>query len=93
VSEECNAIAFGILSACHEKMGFVILLIATALLAQQTHNQYESLNAPGFRSEAPRAIYGDWDVVVSGNSICMDLQGIATRACTAGDPMIMLLSP
>ena len=30
--------------------------------------------------------------VVSGNSICMDLQGIADGACTTGDPMIMLRS-
>jgi hypothetical protein len=30
--------------------------------------------------------------VVSGNSICIDLQGIADRARTAGDPVIMLLS-
>ena len=32
------------------------------------------------------------DVVVSEKSICMDLQGIADRACTAGDPVIMLRS-
>ena len=31
--------------------------------------------------------------VVSEKSICMDLQGIVDKACTASDPMIMLSSP
>jgi len=31
-------------------------------------------------------------VVVSGNSICMDLQGIADGACTAGDPVMVIMS-
>jgi len=30
------------------------------------------------------------DRVVSRKSICMDLQGIVDRACTASDPVIML---
>ena len=30
--------------------------------------------------------------VVSGNSICMDLQGIADGACTAGDPVMVIMS-
>jgi len=32
------------------------------------------------------------DPVASGKSICMDLQGVVDRACTAGDPMILLRS-
>jgi len=30
--------------------------------------------------------------IVSGKSICIELQGISDRGCTAGDPVIMLLS-
>jgi hypothetical protein len=39
------------------------LLIATAALAQQTHNQYEPPNAPGAGQRLLAQFTGDWDVV------------------------------
>ena len=39
------------------------LLIATAALAQQTHNQYEPPNAPGAGQKLLAQFAGDWDVV------------------------------
>jgi hypothetical protein len=38
-------------------------LIATAALAQQTHNQYEPPNAPGDGQKLLAQFVGDWDVV------------------------------
>ena len=40
-----------------------ILLIATAAVAQQTHNQYEPPNAPGAGQKLLAQFAGDWDVV------------------------------
>ena len=39
------------------------LLIATAAVAQQTHNQYEPPNTPGAGQELLSRFAGDWDVV------------------------------
>jgi hypothetical protein len=39
------------------------LLIATAAVAQQTHNQYEAPNAPGAGQRLLAQFVGDWDVV------------------------------
>jgi len=41
----------------------VIFLIATAVAAQQTHNQYEPANAPGAGQKLLAQMAGDWDVV------------------------------
>src|ERR1700735_2566889 len=41
------------------------LLIATAVVAQQTHNQYEPPNAPGAGQKLLAQFAGDWDVVKS----------------------------
>jgi hypothetical protein len=53
--------------ACHpramRKWISAILLIATALLAQQTHNQYEPPNGPGAGQKLLTQFAGDWDVV------------------------------
>ncbi|MGB6383868.1 MAG: DUF1579 family protein [Terriglobales bacterium] len=40
-----------------------ILLIATAAVAQQTHNQYEPPNTPGAGQKLLAQFAGDWDVV------------------------------
>lgn len=40
-----------------------ILLIATALAAQQTHSQYEPPNAPGAGQALLAQFAGDWDMV------------------------------
>lgn len=40
-----------------------IFLVATAALAQQTHNQYEPANAPGAGQKLLAQFAGDWDVV------------------------------
>lgn len=37
------------------------LLLTTAALAQQTHNQYEPLNAPGAGQKLLEQMAGDWD--------------------------------
>jgi len=39
------------------------LLIATAAVAQPTHNQYEPPNAPGAGQKLLAQFTGDWDVV------------------------------
>jgi hypothetical protein len=39
------------------------LLIATAAVAQQTHNQYEPPNVPGAGQKLLAKFMGDWDVV------------------------------
>ncbi|QNI33414.1 hypothetical protein H7849_05535 [Alloacidobacterium dinghuense] len=39
------------------------LLIATAAVAQQIHNEYESPNAPGAGQKQLAQFAGDWDVV------------------------------
>jgi hypothetical protein len=39
------------------------LLIATAVVAQQTHNQYEPPNAPGAGQRLLAQFAGDWDIV------------------------------
>jgi Protein of unknown function (DUF1579) len=41
----------------------VILLTATAAVAQQTHRQYEAPNAPGPGQKLLAKFAGDWDVV------------------------------
>jgi hypothetical protein len=41
----------------------VILLIGTAAAAQQTHNRYEPLNAPGAGQKLLAQFVGEWDVV------------------------------
>jgi hypothetical protein len=40
-----------------------ILLVASAAVAQQTHNQYEPPNAPGAGQRLLGQFTGDWDVV------------------------------
>ncbi|HTS07876.1 MAG TPA: DUF1579 family protein [Candidatus Eisenbacteria bacterium] len=44
---------------------FTLLLLATAAVAQQTHNQYEPANAPGAGQKLLAQFAGDWDVVKS----------------------------
>jgi hypothetical protein len=39
------------------------LLIVTAAVAQQTHNEYEPPNAPGAGQRLLAQFTGDWDVV------------------------------
>jgi hypothetical protein len=45
------------------RWGLVILFVATVLLAQQTHNQYEPPNAPGAGQKLLVQFAGAWDVV------------------------------
>src|SRR5579885_2857899 len=40
-----------------------IMLLASATVAQQTHNQYEPQNAPGTGQKLLAQFAGDWDVV------------------------------
>jgi hypothetical protein len=40
-----------------------ILLITTAAVAQQTHNQYEPANAPGAGQKLLAQFAGEWDVL------------------------------
>ncbi len=42
---------------------FAAILMTTAALAQQTHNQYEPPNAPGAGQKLLAQFAGDWDVV------------------------------
>ena len=53
---------------------------------------FEQLQEAGMRTAKLDEIVRQQDPVVSGNSICMDLQGIADGACTAGDPVIVIMS-
>jgi len=46
-----------------KKWMFAALLIATATVAQQTHNQYEPQNAPGAGQRLLAQFVGNWDVV------------------------------
>jgi Protein of unknown function (DUF1579) len=46
-----------------KKWMFAALLIATATVAQQTHNQYEPQNAPGAGQRLLARFAGNWDVV------------------------------
>jgi hypothetical protein len=56
------------------------LLIATAALAQQTHNQYEPPNVPGAGQRLLAQFVGDWEVVKT--SFPMKGKPIATKgAC------------
>jgi Protein of unknown function (DUF1579) len=59
----CNACDFRISSRAMRKWTTATLLIATAALAQQTHNQYEPPNAPGAGPRLLVQFTGDWDVV------------------------------
>ena len=46
-----------------KKWAFAILLLATAMVAQETHNQYEPHNAPGACQKLLAQFAGDWDLV------------------------------
>jgi hypothetical protein len=46
-----------------KKWILVALLISTAAIAQQTHNQYEPPNAPGAGQKLLAQFVGDWDLV------------------------------
>ena len=46
-----------------KKLAFATLLLATAAIAQQTHNQYEPPNPPGAGQKLLAQFAGDWDVV------------------------------
>jgi hypothetical protein len=46
-----------------KKLNAATLLIATAAVAHQTHNQYEPPNAPGAGQKLLAQFAGDWDVV------------------------------
>jgi hypothetical protein len=46
-----------------KKWMFAALLIASATVAQQTHNQYEPQNAPGAGQRLLARFVGNWDVV------------------------------
>jgi Protein of unknown function (DUF1579) len=59
----CNARNFRISSRAMKKWIIATLLMATAAVAQQTHNQYEPQNAPGAGQRLLAQFAGDWDVV------------------------------
>ena len=46
-----------------KKLLTAMLLITTAAVAQQTHNQYEPPNAPGAGQKLLAQFVGDWDLV------------------------------
>jgi hypothetical protein len=56
-------VIFRISSRAMRKWITATLLIATAAVAQQTHNQYEPTNAPGAGQKLLAQFRGDWDVV------------------------------
>ena len=55
--------AFRYHSSAMRKWITVTLLIATAVVAQQTHNEYEPANAAGAGQKLLAQFTGDWDVV------------------------------
>ena len=59
----CGAVGFRISSRAMRKWITVSLLIVTAAVAQQTHNQYEPPNTPGAGQKLLAQFAGDWDVV------------------------------
>ena len=61
----CRTHRFRISSRAMTKWEWIIatLLIGTAAVAQQTHNQYEPGNAPGAGQKLLAQFAGDWDVV------------------------------
>jgi hypothetical protein len=59
----CNACDFRISSRAMRKWIVATLLVATAAVAQQTHNQYEPPDAPGAGQKLLAQFAGDWDVV------------------------------
>jgi hypothetical protein len=50
-------------SRAMKKWIIATLLLATAAVAQQTHNQYEPANAPGAGQKLLAQFAGDWDLV------------------------------
>ena len=59
----CNAREFRISFRAMKKWIIATLLMATAAVAQQTHNQYEPQNAAGAGQRLLAQFAGDWDVV------------------------------